>query len=379
MVEDRIKILMLIDNFDPGGAQTLLIDLVKDLDKNKFEVVIIPLRKPKAFTDALANSGARIVELSGGKYNPFKLLSLIRLISTERVDVVHTHLTVSRFLGVIAGALGGAKRIFSHDHSGDEYLRKKKWMAKLAFYPLDRMLMRFTDKVLAVSEAIAAFNIDYKKIPDQKVAICHNWIDVDRFSPEPNDRRELRQMWHIPEGAFVVGAVGRLNHQKGYRYFVKAAAEVLAVAPKTIFVVVGAGEELLPLNQLVQSLKIAHAFHFPGFYPDVERVYPVFDLFVLPSLYEPFGLVVLEAMAAGLPVIASATGGVVEIIEDKRNGLLVPPGDSKALAQGIINLMENLEGIAEPMTDQAKQLLRDKFDRNAAISRIEALYLEENI
>ena len=379
MIEAKCKILMLIDNFDPGGAQTLLIDLVKGLDKNKFEVFIIPLRKPEAFTDALANSGARIVDLSGGKYNPFKLLSLVRLIRNERVDVVHTHLTASRFLGVIAGFLGGAKKIFSHDHSGDEYLRKRKWTAKLVLYPFDRMLMSFTDQVLAVSEAIAAFNVDYKKIPEQKVTICHNWIDVGRFSPDPNDRRELRLIWQIPESAFVVGAVGRLSSQKGYRYLVEAAAEILAVAPKTVFVVVGSGEEFLPLKQMVQALDIDHAFRFPGFVSEVERVYPVFDLFVLPSVYEPFGLVVLEAMAAGLPVVASATGGVVEIIEDKLNGLLVPPGNSKALAQGIVNLMENMEALAKPMAARAKQLVRDRFDRNAAISRIESLYLEEDV
>ena len=190
---------------------------------------ITSLRKPEAFTDALANSGARIVNLSGGKYNPFKLLSLVKLIRNEHVDVVHTHLTASRFLGVIAGFFGGAKRIFSHDHSGDEYLRKRKWTAKLVLYPLDRMLMSCTDQVLAVSEAIVAFNVDCKKIPKQKVTICHNWIDVGRFSPDLNDRRELRLIWQIPESAFVVGAVGRLSSQKGYRYLVEAAAEVVAV------------------------------------------------------------------------------------------------------------------------------------------------------
>ena len=130
---------------------------------------------------------------------------------------------------------------------------------------------------------------------------------------------------------------------------------------------------------MVQALDIDHAFRFPGFVLEVERVYPVFDLFVLPSVYEPFGLVVLEAMAAGLPVVASATGGVVEIIEDKINGLLVPPGNSKALAQGIVNLMENLDELAKPMAAKAKQLVMDRFDRNAAIARIESLYLEEDV
>jgi glycosyltransferase involved in cell wall biosynthesis len=377
MIVPKSKIMMVIDNFDPGGAQTLLIDLVKGLNKDKFDIDIVTLRKPEAFFDALANSAANVIELSGGKYNPFKFLSLIRLIKNNRVDVIHTHLTASRFLGVVAGSLGGAKRIFSHDHSGDEYLRKNKWMAKLVIYPLDRILMRFTDRILAVSEATANFNISYKKIPRQKVSVFPNWIDVSRFLPDPNDRQELRQLWQIPESAFVVGSVGRLSCQKGYRYLVEAAAEILAEAPETVFVIVGAGEELLLLKQLAQFHGVYHAFRFPGFISEVERVYPVFDLFCLPSLYEPFGLVVLEAMAAGLPVVASATGGVVEIVEDGHNGLLVSPGDTKALARGILTLMEHWVSLAEPMVTKAKQLVTTRFDRKSAIARIESLYLGE--
>ena len=378
MTPKRKKILMVIDNFDPGGAQTLLLDLVRCLDRRKFEIIIVSLRKPRAHVDALADSGATVVVLRGGKYNPLKLVSLVRLIRKERVEVVHTHLMGSRLLGVIAGRLGGAKKIFSHDHSGDEYLRRKNRLARRLIYPLDRLLMRFTDRILAVSKSVAEFNVNYKQIPGEKVLVINNWIDVDRFFPQSNHRGDFRQRWQIPEQAFVVGSVGRLSRQKGHCHLVEAASRILPKYPETIFVVVGEGEERAALVRLAQDLGVAQAFRLPGFIAEMERVYPVFDLFVLPSLYEPFGLVVLEAMAAGLPVVASATGGVVEIIEDRGNGLLVPPGDAAALAKGILYLLEHRDSVAESMAEQARRLVRTRFDRKGAIDRIEALYLETN-
>jgi len=373
-VKPRSKILMLIDNFDQGGAQTLLIDLVNGLNKKKFEIIIVSLRKGTAFFDQLEDVEAQIINLSGGKYSPLKLWRLIQLIRREKVNIVHTHLTAARFLGVIAGYLGGARKIFSHDHSGDEYLRKNYFFAKWLLYPLDRILMFFTDQILAVSESNAIFNVKCKKFPTRKVTLCHNWIDADRFSPDLLDRRAFRKLWKISENTFVVGAVGRLSHQKGYRFLVEAAAEILNNAPGTVFVIVGAGEELQHLKDLVYTLEIDSAFRFPGFVSEIEKVYSAFDLFVLPSLYEPFGLVVLEAMAAGLPVVASATGGVVEIVEDRNTGILVPPGDSAALARGIADIMEHRETVAEPMIARAKKMLQSKFDRKTAIARIESLY-----
>lgn len=379
MVQSRCKVLMVIDNFDPGGAQTLLLDLARGLDRERFEVLIAPLRQPRAYAEALADCGARVIPLRGGKFNPFKLFGLIWLIHRERVDVVHTHLMASRLLGVVAGRLAGAGKIFSHDHSGDEYLRRKQRLARWLIYPLDRLLMRFTDRILAVSESVAEFNVRFKNIPAGKVSVLHNWIDLERFSPRSAERSTLRRLWGLPEDAFVVGSVGRLSGQKGYRYLVEAAPRILSGRPDTVFVVVGEGEDRGALERLAATLGVARSFRFPGFMVEVENAYPVFDLFVLPSIYEPFGLAVLEAMAAGLTVVAAATGGLREIVEDETTGLLVPPGDAEALARGVLHLMEHWESSARPMAERGRQQVHRRFGRQGAIARIEALYLGSEI
>ncbi len=315
------KILMIIDNLDQGGAQTLLVDLVTGINRSHFEPLVCSLRNSQScFFDSFEAAGVKVFQLGYGRLSPLKLFQLLRLIKKERVEIVHTHLTASRIIGVLAGKLSGVKKIVSHDHSGDEFLHKNPFLALYVLYPLDRFLMRFTDYLFCVSKATALFNVDLKRIPPEKVEIVHNWIDAERFLFSKRCRDELRKSWFIPEDSIVVGSVGRLSEQKGFRYLIEAAPVILKKCPNAIFVIVGDGDERQTLEDLAVELNVRDRIYFQAFMPDIEKAYSAFDFFVLPSIYEPFGLVVLEAMAAGVPVIAADVGGVPEIIQNKVTG-----------------------------------------------------------
>ncbi len=374
------KVLMIIDNLDQGGAQTLLVDLVTGINRANFQPLVCSLRNSSPeFLYFFEKAGVKVFQLGAGRLNPLKLIRLLRLIKKERIEVVHTHLTASRIIGVLAGKLGGVKKIFSHDHSGDEFLRKYPLLARYLLYPLDRLFMSFTERLFCVSGVIGRFNIRVKGIRPEKVEVVYNWIDAERFTSSPRWHDELRSRWQIPAGALVVGSVGRLSEEKGLRYLIKAAPIILEKCSQVFFVLVGDGGERQALEDLAVKLNVHKRIIFQGFMPDVEKAYSAFDVFVLPSVYETFGLVVLEAMTAGVPVVASATGGVVEILEDKHNGFLVPPRDKKALAAGVVNLIEHRETMAGPMVAKAKQLVKDKFDRKVAIDRIESFYRGDGV
>ncbi len=368
-----VKILMVIDNLDPGGAQTLLVDLVAGLDKKRFTPLVCSLRPPTAFDDALTSAGARLISLPEGRVDPRKFFRLACFIRREQVSVVHTHLTGSRFLGALAALAGGAKTVISHDHSGKEYRQNHPFLSRLFLDPLDRLLMRYTDRVLAVSEAIRRYDVEEKKIPAQKVEVLHNWIDARRFLPVSESRAELRKQWEIPREACVIGAVGRLNPQKGYSNLIEAAPAILKNHPETFFVFVGEGRERNRLEGLADSLGVLKACRFPGFMPEVPRAYSTFDLFALPSVYEAFGIVLLEAMAAGLPVVASRVGGIPEIVSDGESGLLVSPGDPEELSRAIDRLLSDPD-LAVKLALEGKNRVLRNFDRTKALERLQAYY-----
>ncbi len=375
MTGRRVKVLMLIDNLKPGGAQALLQDVVSSMDPRIFEVVVCSLRRTgqRMFDPP---QGCRILELKGGRFSLPKVWSLYKFLRKEGFDVIHAHLTASNILGVVLGRLAGVGRIFTHDHSGDEYLHKCPWLARHLLYPLERMVLSRSDTVFAVSEAIRGFNIDGKKIPAEKVVTIPNWIDTSRFSSPERFGRRFREELGIPSDALVIGSVGRLSEQKGYRHLLAAAPDIRRACPRAVLVVAGEGESRNELEALAERLGVADMTFFPGFVREVESVYPSFDLFVLPSLYEPFGLVVLEAMVSGVPVVATRVGGVPEIIIDRETGLLVEPGDPHGLARAVIELIRKPD-LRERLATAARDMLGRKFDRSASIARILAFYPSE--
>lgn len=226
---------------------------------------------------------------------------------------------------------------------------------------LDRWHLRWMDQVVCVSEGQAQ-KVRRCGVPPERIRVIRNSARIEAFAQaDASYREQLRQL--LPDATprtRVVVAAGRLSPEKGFHFLIAAAREVLAQQADTCFVLFGEGAQRPQLEQQIQTHGLSDRFLLAGFRPDLDRLLPWADLVVLPSLTEGLPNVALEASAAGVPVVATAVGGTPEVIRDGQNGLLVPPGQPHALAQRIIELLQD-PARAEQLGQTGKALMRAEF------------------
>jgi len=228
------------------------------------------------------------------------------------------------------------------------------------------------DRLIAISEKIRCNLLD-DGIDGRRVVRIYSGIDLAKFeeaAPGPDIRAEYR----IPGGVSLVGTVAAMTREKGLRTFLDAAAEVIGERPDTYFVLVGSGPQDRELRGLAAKLGIEDRVVFAGHRPDAERLIASFDLFVLPSLSEGLGSSVLDAMAAGVPVAASCTGGVPEMIEDRKSGMLFEPGSSASLSRCIVRVLGD-DGLRAMLVSGARERVK-AFDIEKCAAEIAQVYRE---
>jgi len=224
---------------------------------------------------------------------------------------------------------------------------------------VDRLFLRRMDRVVCVSEG-QAVKVRRAGVPEGRVAVIRNAIRADRFDdPDPDGRARLLAMFDRPPGK-VVGAAGRLSPEKGFAVLVEAAALVAAEAPDVGFVVFGEGPLRDDLARRVAAAGLEGRFLLAGFRDDLDRVVPHLDLFALPSFTEGLPNVVLEAFAAGTPVVATAVGGTPEVVDDGESGYLVAPGDPAAFARRVLDVLGD-EGRRRAMGARGRDRVRAEF------------------
>jgi len=366
-----LKIALVIDHLGPGGAQRLLADLAAGLDRESFDPVVIALRSVAGIPRMLREKEIRVIELRGGKYQLGKFFALYRLFRREKPHLVHTHLNAARLLGVPAARMAGVGKVFCHEHSGGQ----AGFRDKVFFFPIDRRLVRRADRIFAVSCATARFCLEEKGYSPEKMEVLSNWIDPIPFRRQADRREEIRIRWGIAPDVPVIGSAGRLHAIKGHEFLVRAAPRILAAHPQARFVVVGEGEERGNLLRTASRLGVAHALLLPGYLEEVEGIYSAFDLFVLPSLYETFSLVLLEAAAGGCPIIASNVGGIPEFVRHEETGLLVAPRRPQALAEAVLRFFGD-EELRTRLAAGAEKLMKREFDRSRTLKTLEHYYRE---
>ena len=203
--------------------------------------------------------------------------------------------------------------------------------------------------------------------------VIPNGIALD--PPEPSRRPKIRRMWGIADGEVVVGSVGRLVPQKGYRVLLEAAPHLLQQCPRTKFILVGAGRERVQLEDRAKELGIAHGVHFVGETDRPMDAIAAMDVFVVSSLFEPFGQVLLEAMVCSRPIVASNVGGIPEVVEHEISGLLVPPRDPERLAQAILALLTDRDK-AMRLVRAGRTRVKTLFGLDTMIDRVEVCFEE---
>ena len=336
---ERIRVMFVIWSLQMGGAERVVAELARGLDRRRFEPLVCCLNFKGQLAAELEAEGIPVFALDKRpKLDPRLLPRLVRLMRRERVQVVHTHLWTSSFWGRIAGLVARAPALVVTEHNIDLWRRRWHLLA-------DRALANRTCHFIFVSREVERFYRDRLPLREGSFQVVHNgvapWTRRDR--PDPKGARERLG---LPAEGPVVGVVGRLEARKGHRYFLEALAQVRERDPRVTGLIVGEGREKDVVLAQREALGMTEGVRIVGFWPDLAEALDALDVFVLPSLMEGHPLAILEAMAAGRPVIATAVGGNAEAIQDGRSGLIVPPADPDALAGAILDLVADPERAA---------------------------------
>jgi glycosyltransferase involved in cell wall biosynthesis len=297
---------------------------------------------------------------------------LFRLCRRERFDVVHTHTSKGGFLGRIAARLAGVPLVI-HTAHGFYFNQMDCGPKEAVFYRfLEKFASHFCDLVISVNEEDRLSAIQKKVVRPSKIYTVINGINTKKFEnavPPDSLRAELD-----PSGqGILIGTTGRLMPQKGYHYLVQAMPSILRGFPQVRLVFVGDGPLESELKGLAAQLGVSDQCRFLGFRTDITELLACFDMFVLPSLWEGLSISLLEALAAGKPIVATNIKGNREVIDHGVNGLLVNPGDPAALAEGIIHLLRDKEK-ARAMGERAKEKAKAFFSEEAMVRRTLDLY-----
>jgi len=304
-----------------------------------------------------------------GKFHPFKAMGLSRYINRHAIDIVHAD--YSRDLFTLVPALKWSKPtpLVLHKHVGT--IRPKN-------LPVHPYLYRNVDFVIAISKVIEKNLLETHPLRPQQVGIIHHGIDMDRFVPDPQSRERVRRELGIGEQERLVGIVGRLNESKGHLQFLEVAQRILPNFPDTRFVIVGEAsrgedEEANAILDKIEKADLKERMILTGYRDDVPDLLGAMDLFLFPTHAEAFGLVIVEAMAMGLPVVSANCDGVPDIVEDGRTGLLVPPRDVDGLTLAVTELLGNEEK-RRTFGQAGRQRAEDLFSEEKMCEKMEDLY-----
>ena len=301
---------------------------------------------------------------------PLGLFRLRRYLRRERIDLLHTHLFEPSAVGLLAGVLAGTRgRIMTRHYSNYHTRIGKRWHVRV-----DRLCNRMSHAVIAVSQHTADHIVGEECVPAEKVNVVLNGIDFSRVKVSDKDApARLRREW-CPEGAHLLVVPGRLHPEKGHTHFFQALPAIRQrLARPVVVLVAGAGPFESAYREEVRFLGCEDVVRFLGFRRDIPDVIAAADLVVLPSVAEAFGLVVAEALYLGTPIVATQVGGIPEIVEDGIDGVLVPPGDSKALADAIVRLLGDPER-RRLMASAGRERVRERFSFEKLMRAYEQLY-----
>lgn len=338
-----MRILYIIGGGEFGGAEQHLLSLVKSLDPVQFSPHVAVFYEAE-FAARVRECGVPVRVLGPGKsYLILSGLTQVRqLIRTFHPAVIHTHGVRANLVGRIANLLEGRPgKLITTVHSIlalDYPVAWKRWL----FERLENWTGRFVDHYILVSHAMEREFLA-KGVAGERISVIHNAIDLPAERPRRPAYSPLREELHLPQGTVLVGTVARLHPVKGHLYLLQAITELVKECPDVHYVWIGGGEMRGELEEEVHRLGMQDWVHFLGVRQDVPQLLPQLDLFVLPSVSEGLSVAILEAMAAGVPVITTAVGGSPEIITDQIDGLLVPPRAPWALEQAIRNALEHPE------------------------------------
>ena len=361
---DKINILYLIATLDIGGAERQLVELVKRIDKKKFNPIVCCLTRGGPLEQELKE--IRVEYFILGKKFKFDfsvIFKLITILKQKNIHILHTWMFTSNFFGRVSGIFSRVPIIIASERGVDRWKNK--------FYLLiDWALSCFTDRIICVSKGVRNFYNRYANISLSKLITIYGGIELNN---RININEQKKEEFGFKKGSTVITTIGHLVSYKGIKYMLFAAVKVINNFPGVRFLIVGEGPDENRLKKLVKKLNISQNVIFIGLRRDIRDILSITNIFVLPSLIEGLPNVIIEAMLAGKPVIATNIPGNDELVVDQETGLLVHPKDANSLASAIITLLENPE-MGKKMGLSGEKRIKKHFSINKTIRKTEELY-----
>ncbi|MCP4111787.1 MAG: glycosyltransferase [Desulfobacteraceae bacterium] len=366
MLKQKIKLVHLLPSLAVGGAENGVVNLMNNINTDIFDPFIVTFSSDGPLTARVNRNRVKLIDVAKRKGNdPLLPFRLWRLFNKIRPAIVHTHFWGTLVEGVTSAKMAGVPVIIHGEHGTIEQ-RKRNILVQ-------RLFWHFCDSVVSISNALKYRLSETIGFDSYRITPIINGVDTDKFYPV-SDRNRCRKNFNIPSDAFVVGTVGRLLPVKDQQTIIKALSIIKKkTGNKVLGVIAGNGPLLENLSDLSRSLGIENEWIMLGEQDNIPAVMNTFDVFALPSLSEGISNTILEAIACGLPVIATEVGGTVEIV-DSRYGILIPPGDAKAFSSAVSELMNNNE-LRKTYAENARAAAEEKFSLSSMIKTYEKLYL----
>lgn len=361
----KFRVLLVTPTMEVGGTELSTLSLALGLKQRGHKVWV--LSSPGPLVKEFREKGVKVTLGEVGSRNILGLLrgslDIYRLVVENNIDIIHSQMAVPVIMGFFASRKVKSKKVRVIWHCRG---------IKRVSYPLAGVLFNLiTDFVITNSNFERNKLLRFGLSPS-KVRRVYNSPNLT-LPPRESQEVKLRKEFNFEEEKFLVGMVGRLATQKGHQYFLRAATEVLKKVPKTKFLIVGGGSLEKRLRKLAVRLRIEKRVSFLGPRRDLEKILPRLDILVLPSLWEPLGNVLLEAMVFSRPVIATRVGGIPEIVENGVTGILVPPKNSQKLAEAMVFLLQNPE-IARRMGREGRERVKRYFSLERLVKEVEEVY-----
>jgi glycosyltransferase involved in cell wall biosynthesis len=362
-----IRVAYCIDSFDIGGTELNAVRTVEALDRRRFQVTVFHLHETGPLRARYEALGLKLLHLPiGPLYTPRTAaqgVRFLRLLRCEGIEVVHTHDLYTNIFAVPWARLAGCRVIAS-----------RRWLdssPRAGLVPLNRWSYRFAHRVVVNSSVVARLMIDAERVPAARVLELPNFLDERAFNHVPLEVRSARRRsWGVPQGAFVIGTVARLAPVKNHALVLRALQRL---DEDVHLVLIGEGPSRRALEELAKELHVDRRVHFAGQLVETENLHQFFDVSVLCSRSEGFPNAVIEALAAGCPVVATPVGGVPEVIIERQTGLLIPIEQPDALAASVQELRRDA-GLRERLCEAGPACVRSRYHQTVVIPQLEALY-----
>jgi glycosyltransferase involved in cell wall biosynthesis len=378
MTVSQLKIMQLVSNLDIGGAQEVVRTLAENLSEAGCVSVVCTF-KDGPLRAEIEQLGIPVEILPERRYSVVafpqflkELLQLrrelLRVVNKYQVDVVQTHLLRSMDFLALSLRLNAGPKVFWTFHNSlfdlrEDHLTRHKWLLKpkrISHHLLYRLGSRWVNGLVAVSEDVKKSILETMNgIPADKISVILNCVDVSRYGQVTN-RSALRMGLGFAETDHLMALVATFKRQKGHKVLLEAAAELIPQFPNLHILLVGDGELRDELQAIARDLNLDRNVHFLGMCSDIPEILAASDSFVLPSLWEGLPMALIEAMASGLPVIATDVSGTRQVVVPGETGILVVPGDAQELASAITEFLTN-PARAHAMGTHARQRVERLF------------------